>query len=259
MSWYIDQHDRVLFDQVSAVGEDFSSLQGREWDVMESRFERCRFDGVKTEFCFGSGQRMSEYLDCTFDRSRITSTNPGRARFIRCSFRDVRLRKSLFNHAEFLDCVFTGRLREINFNARLSLDDKAELGRTYNRYERNDFSGARLKGVAFKGGVNLLDQRLPQEDGYLLVDDAEAVIPAAAAEVLTWPDTAEKDAILLRLDIQLEYDLHYGQRQLLYSPHDWVSRDGVKERAYERLSEVLRELGARRPGPAPESSAGEAG
>lgn len=243
-----EENNRVVIEGASLIGEDLSAKRCPEWVVMESRFERCSFNGVKANFSFGVGRRMSDYIDCSFDEARLSAgagRNGGRARFVRCSFRNTRIEKINFNYAEFVDCVFTGEVNEVNFSAELDPRYRAELGRSSNRYERNDFSGARLKGVALKDGVDLLDQRLPSEDGYLLVEDAEAVLPAAAAEALTWPESPVRAEIISELEFQLKWYVRHGQRQLLFSPYDYVSRDGAKERLFTELTKLLIGLGAR--------------
>lgn len=242
-----EENSRVLISDATLVAEDLTTLRYPTWSVAASRFERCRFDRVKAKFQFGAGMSTSEYVECSFDGAQLSGHNTGRARFVRCSFRGVRMGHMNFHRAEFIDCVFTGMLREINFDADLDAEYQASLGRPNNRYERNDFSGARLRGVAFRGGVDLLDQRLPSEEGYLLIENAEAVLPTVMAEALTWPDTPEKAHILTWLEIQLWYVMR-GQRHVFMSPYDWVSRDGSEERAFALLTEQLIKLGARNPG-----------
>lgn len=230
----------MYLDQVDICDVDFSGRPENYWTAHESRLERCRFEGIKaTYFCFGAGMGMSEYVDCSFDGSRINALNPGNARFVRCSFRNVRLTKWICAEAEFIDCVFTGTLKEINFIAHLSEYNQQHLGRAFNRYEGNDFTGAKLSGVAFMGGVNLLDQKLPEGDGHLLLEEADPVLVAALSRVDSWPESPENKEVRSYLESKLESYVLRGQRQLLISPHDFTSRDGVKERAFARLTEVL--------------------
>lgn len=226
-------------EEVSLSDVDLSGHREKRWVVVESRFERCSFEKLRVDrFSFGTGKVMSEYIDCSFDGSWIKGFNPGRARFIRCSFRNVRLTNGACLDAEFVDCVFTGTLREINFNADLFGQD---LGRDRNRYERNDFSGATLVNVAFMGGVDLRDQKLPQGEDYIFLENAEPVVIAALDQVDTWPETKEKGFARADLEVCLDY-IRGGQRQLLLSAHDFSSRDGTKERAWTRLAEVVRAI-----------------
>ncbi|GAB3444385.1 hypothetical protein [Actinophytocola sediminis] len=238
---FVDKHGLVIKD-VSVVDANLSGYKSKRWTVVESRFERCRFENVRVDyFCFGAGKVMSEYIDCSFDGSRIRALGPGRARFVRCSFRDVRLTKWICKDAEFIDCVFTGVLREINFNAELYGQD---IGRDRNRYEGNDFSGATLINVAFMGGVDLFDQKLPQGDGYVFLEHAEPVVIAALDQAASWSESEEGDDVRASLETALDY-VRGGQRQLLMSGHAFTDRDGTKERAWARLSGLLRTILAR--------------
>jgi hypothetical protein len=82
--------DDVYLDRVDLSGVDCSGNPGKWWSVGESTLTRCRFENMKIDyFCFGAGVEMSEYVDCVFDGSRIKAMSPGRARFVRCSFRNV--------------------------------------------------------------------------------------------------------------------------------------------------------------------------
>ena len=232
---------RVEIDGQSFSGVSFTGYEEKDWLVAESRFERCGFEGLRVNsFCFGAGKVSSEYVECSFDGSWIKALSPGRARFVRCTFRNVRMRKWICYDCEFIDCVFTGDLTEVNFNAEPSPVRPVE--RTVNRYVGNDFSGARLKNVAFMGGVDLTRQTLPEGEGYLFLDDAERVVSVALAQVYSWPESAEKKEARVRLEISLHHYIRQGQRQLFFSPHDMTSRDGSAERAFGRLTEMFRTL-----------------
>ncbi|MGW4214796.1 hypothetical protein ACWEIJ_42905 [Lentzea sp. NPDC004789] len=229
----------LLISGSEVVDQDFSGRRETRWVIIESHFERCRFDSLKVpSFSFGSGMKMSEYVDCTFDGSTIGATAPGRARFIRCSFRNVRLSKWFCTNVEMIDCTFSGTLKEINFVASLNETDQAELGRSRNEYLRNDFSAAKLAWVSFQGGVDLLDQRLPSEDGYVLLTEPEPVLSKALEQIDTWQESEDREEARSYLAVLLKKAVR-GQRQLLLSPHDWTSRSGEKERIYRRLTDVI--------------------
>ena len=229
----------VLIANAEMVDQDFSGRAESSWVVVESTFERCRFDSLKVRsFSFGSGMKMSEYVDCSFDGSAISAIAPGRARFIRCSFQNVRLTKWFCSEVEMIDCRFSGTLKEINFTAWLNEANQAELGRSHNVYLRNDFSAAKLVSVAFQGGVDLLDQRLPVEDGYVLLTEPEPVVRKALAQVDAWNEPEDREEAAAYLKVKLKA-VERGQRQLLLSPYDWTSRSGERERLFQRLSKVI--------------------
>lgn len=230
---------RVLIANSEMVDQDFSGRPESRWVMVESRFERCRFESLKvSSFSFGSGMKMSEYVDCTFDGSIIGATAPGRARFVRCSFQNVRLSKWFCTNVEMIDCRFSGTFKEVNFIASLNEVDQAELGRSRNDYLRNDFSSAKLAWVSFQGGVDLLDQRLPSEGGYMLLAEPESVLRKVLEQIDTWLESEDREAARAYLEVKSE-KVARGQRQLLLSPHDWTSRSGAKERIYRRLAKAI--------------------
>lgn len=229
----------LLISHSEMVDQDFSGRPEARWVMIESRFERCRFDSLKVpSFSFGSGMKMTEYVDCTFDGSTIGARAPGRAKFVRCSFENVRLSKWFCTNVEMIDCRFSGTLKEINFVASLNEMDQVELGRSRNDYLRNDFSEAKLAWVSFQGGVDLLDQRLPSQEGYVLLTNPEPVLRKVLEQVGTWREVEDREAASAHLEGYLE-DVMRGQRQVLFSPHSWTSRSGAKERIYRRLAEAL--------------------
>lgn len=230
---------KLLITHSNMVDQDFSGRPEGSWVMVESRFERCRFDSLKvSSFSFGSGMSMSEYVDCTFDGSTIGARAPGRARFVGCSFRNVRLSKWFCTNVEMIDCTFSGTLKEVNFVASLNELDQAELRRSRNEYLRNDFSGAKLVGVSFQGGVDLLEQLLPSGEGYLLLSEPEPVLRKVLEQIEAWREVEDREAARAHLVVLLEDAVH-GQQQLLLSPHSWTSRSGEKERVYRRLIDAI--------------------
>lgn len=234
--------DRVFYRDETLVGVDFSGRREDEWEFCNSRLENCKFEGLKVaHFCFGSGFDVTEYVDCSFDGSRIKAINPGNARFVRCSFRDVRLHKWICNTVEMLDCEFTGTLTEVSFDARIIHAEQAELGRSSNTFLRNDFSGAKLVWTGFRGGIDLAEQRLPEGAGYIYLANAEPVVREALSRVGAWVERDYRDEVLRYLEVALE-EISGGQRQLLLSPYDWTSKSGLRERAFERLTATVKSI-----------------
>lgn len=244
----IDEDGDVLVDRLTLRNVDFSRWPAKRWDVVGSTLERCTFERLRADdFCFGAGMGMSEYVDCSFDGSRIRTTVPGRARFVRCSFRNVNLTKWEYcGELEFIDCVFTGTLRDIVFVGEILLEsDKRELGRERNKFAGNDFSGAKLVDVAFRRGIDLGRQRLPDGRGYLLLEDAEPVLLHALERLRVLPESEEKEEVRIDLQVSLD-DVKDGQQQILISPDSFTSKSGVRERAFAMLSELVNEVEAER-------------
>src|SRR5881397_1662986 len=115
----LDKFQRLVFNKEEVVGGDFS---GRSLDwltVVESRFERCRFERMRVERAsFGAGMTQSEFVECSFDGSRILSLASGFSRFVRCTFRDVDICDWGGEYLDLVDCVFSGRLKSAIFWGR---------------------------------------------------------------------------------------------------------------------------------------------
>lgn len=58
------------------------------------------------------------YRDCHFDRAELRHFSVGTARFERCTFDGARLDGWRSNLAEFVDCHFAGKIRNVKFFGR---------------------------------------------------------------------------------------------------------------------------------------------
>ena len=265
--------DRLTFEHAEVVGKDFSGRRLDYLGVTGSRFERCRFERMRVrEAALGLRVEQSEYIDCSFDRSRMTLHSGGYARFVRCSFRDVILREWDCYHVELVDCVFTGTLRQVRFwtrtpaewrhidyesYVRWSLkegrgqppDSVRELMlRADNEFHGNDFSGADLIKVDFRGGIDLSAQRLPSGDGYLYVPNAPDAIDRALALVdKRVPPELAADVVRFLRDV-LGREVEQGQHQLLLRDTDFASRKVVPPDIVAAF-DLLRQVGAAPTGP----------
>lgn len=213
------------------------------------RFDRCRFDRISSDTAaFGAGTEVSEYVDCSFDGARLRSVSAGHSRFVRCSFQEVDLRGLGDDYLELVDCVFTGKLRStvfwgappqpdgrqryeshVRFLARAGKPEPVgyrELAlRPANEFRGNDFSGAELVGVSFRG-IELAEQRLPTGDGYLYLPDAEAAIKRALEMIGDRPEGPQVEKFLRGT---LGREVSFGQRQLHLRQADFGS-NGADQR-----------------------------
>lgn len=220
---FVQSMDELLLHDVRLNGADFSKRNLRRLSIANgSVLTGCDFRQIKAAGGgLGGGRRPTEYIECVFDGSRLKDVVPGRATFIRCSFRDVVLVNMIALKAQFIDCVFSGALKKVTFNAGLSGGD-LELERTYNEYRGNDFSGAMLVDVAFRGGIDLDQQDLPVDADHLIIRDAAAVISASREDVRNWSDgRARKEAE--GAFWVLESEIRSGQRDL-FIDKSWLSR-----------------------------------
>jgi uncharacterized protein YjbI with pentapeptide repeats len=181
----------LFLDHLRLREADYSGRELLSFGAYGCRFERCNFNNLRADsVSFGSGMELTEYIDCTFDGLRFSHSIGNVARFVRCSFRDIKVRKWTCFEAEFIDCTFTGRLQTCIFNGTVSEEDRPWVGRERNEFRGNDFSGAELVDVAFRTGIDLDQQRLPTGPDYLYVPDAAAAIERAQRGLADWmPDT----------------------------------------------------------------------
>lgn len=206
----------------------FASLGVERWNSLGAQFDSCDFSGLHLrQFNAGMYPNPSHYRDCTFDGARINGPLMGWARFERCEFTNVRLYKWLSHSVSFVDCTFSGVLREMVFFG--SDEDES------NDFHGNDFSRCDLLGVGYQGGADILAQRLPAGPDYLAVPDL-----AAAVESVT--DGAKRVSGPQQRSLEIWADLHglyvdTGQVNSLQRETDW-------EKARPHLGELLRRAGA---------------
>ncbi|MEV7010062.1 pentapeptide repeat-containing protein [Streptosporangium sp. NPDC051022] len=221
----------VTFDRTRLADVDFSGTRFTDFNVHGGEFERCDFSDVVFEQLStgitrqgrrwgGSSRPQSVFRDCVFRRTRFAPlTLFGNVRFERCVFDRSRLngQTSTFE-AEFVDCVFRGRVRNVNFWGR-PVGHRAALGRDRNEFTGNDFTGAELDYVAFHH-IDLQAQRLPGLPGYALLDRIGDRVEAVLPLVERWPDLRHRATARSSLEFLAGTALEQNDDQALVSPSD---------------------------------------
>ena len=218
----LDPKEHMVFDHENARGVDYSGRILKQFGAVGCRFEHCRFDKMRIgDFSYGAGRETSQYIECTFDRLRF-GHGGGLARFVRCSFKDVDIRGWCSYKTEFIDCVFTGRLRTSIFYGTVPEEDRPWVGREKNEFQGNDFSGAELIDVAFRTGIDLERQRLPSGPDYLYIPDAPAAIERAKRGLADWmPGTELQREALILVEVYGD-TVENGQNQLIIHIPDYL-------------------------------------
>ena len=173
--------DGVSFEGAQLEDVDFSGLRIDRYDASGSTFERCDFSRAVLKEASFSLLPRSVYRDCRFDRADLRQADPGVARFERCSFERARLDRWECTHNDFVDCRFSGRLRNIAFWAaphRAPVTPRTPerfreamaRERPPNEFRGNDFRAADLESVEFLGGIDLDAQLLPDDPEYARLD-----------------------------------------------------------------------------------------
>lgn len=221
----------VTFDRARLVNVDFSGTRFADFSAHGSEFESCDFSGAVFERLStgitrmggrwdGAGWPQSVFRDCVFRRTRFAPfVFFGNVRFERCLFDHSRLRDQTSTfEAEFVDCVFRGRVRNINFWG-LPTDHQAALGRDRNDFTGNDFTGAELDYVAFHH-IDLQAQRLPGLPGYALLDRISERVEAVLPLVERWLDARHREVAGFSLEFLADRALEQNDDQALVSPLD---------------------------------------
>ncbi|GAA1264446.1 hypothetical protein Psi02_64180 [Planotetraspora silvatica] len=221
----------VTFDRARLVSVDFSDMRFTDFSVHATEFVGCDFSGTAFEqLSMGStcvrgpwdrtDWPQSVFRDCVFRRTRFaTRTFFGNVRFERCIFDGARLRDqtSTFS-AEFVDCVFLGRVQNVNFWGRPT-DHLTALDRDRNDFTGNDFTSAELDYVAFKH-IDLHAQHLPGLPGYALLDQISERVKAVLPLVQRWPDPQHQKAAHFSLEFLADMAREHNDDQALVSPSD---------------------------------------
>lgn len=228
----------IVLDHARLIGEDYSGRNLFQFCTIGCRLEKCRFAQTRIEGAqFGSGRDTSVFVECDFEGARLDGVGVY-CRFERCSFRNVDLSHWICIAAEFIDCTFTGRLRQGVFNGTIPSQFQADAGREHNEFHGNDFSGMDLIDVAFRGGIDLTQQRLPSGPQYLYTPDAAAAIERTRIEVETWPASEHRETALAILG-GLSDEVREGQVQLFLRPAEWVGYGPFTKEGTERLFALL--------------------
>jgi hypothetical protein len=125
------------------------------------------------------------------------------AKLIECTFQDTTIKRGVF-HGE------TGNPADL------------QPRRTRNEIRDNDFSGAELEDVDFRGGIDLTRQKLPTGESYLFIGDtceASRVVRQLQSSLTDTQDLKRSQTLANLLD----FDCSTGQRTQLLRVPAWGS------------------------------------
>jgi hypothetical protein len=239
MNGYIDERG-IFIDHKVVEGAHFNDLPVSDLTVANgSTLVETIFERLNIKYgSLGAGRQMSEFIDCRFERCHLELESLGAARLIRCRFVNVELVNWFCLKAEFIDCSFSGRLRKIVFNAALRPVDQAELRRTRNRYENNDFQKCAFRDVAFRGGIGLDPALLPEEPGGIFLPNAAEAYASALKRVEKDKDEGVRKNAGAFLRVRRDNAVR-GQRQDYIAPADLRSKDRARNEAYAYVRRLL--------------------
>jgi hypothetical protein len=198
----------VHFKRARIVDIDFRGIGFDQFSAEAATFERCQFSSTTFEDGTFSVKPQSVYRDCDFTGSSLGFMDPGQARFERCTFDRVKLNDWESDAAEFLECGFSGHIKDSRFSGRpwgmWKEPGYLDPPRTRNDFRGNDFRGAEIVGCDFIYGIPISEQLWPEGDDYIRLDNLPERVARARRIVDAWPDEAERKEALILLDVYSE-------------------------------------------------------
>lgn len=225
----------VSFNKAALTQVSFQGIRFRYFAATESVFVGCDFSKIKSSPYVShlSVTPQCIYRDCNFDQADLRNFQPSDARFERCSFAGARLDGWRATSTEFIDCVFSGRIKEARFWGR-PFDDHVK--RPLNEFRGNDFRAAELIDTSFVMGIDIGAQMWPESDRYIRLDRMSERLRLVRAEVVHWTDLKDRKEALTILEI-LGEDVATGQEELFANCSDLaVGAPEVCERVWNLLA-----------------------
>lgn len=212
----------VDYNQVDYSNHDLHSVC-----VINGKFNKSKFENLNVEDAsFGAGGIESLYVDCSFDNSKF-SVFSGIATFIRCSFKNIVINELFANTMQFIDCTFSGKLKKTVFTAKIPESSQKYLDRDFNKVEGNDFSQVDFSDVGFRGGIDLLKQKLPDSEDYLYLYDP-TLIDQAKEKLLSFPEDKKYAEDILSLIRVFEFHMTQGQKHFFLKLSDYARTEDEK-------------------------------
>lgn len=187
--------------------KEFSSFSNEKLSsfmAVDSTFSHCLFENMKVDnFCFGGGYNKTKYINCSFDNSVFSSKSPGFAYFEGCTFRNVRIKNFFCVEADFVNCIFSGRIEKGNFiGVYRDLDGTSII----NKYEGNDFRLMLLDDVGFTN-IDFSLQLMPDNPHQFVISDVMNFINTVEYNIGNISDKAIRDAVvkvvnIIRLEVK---------------------------------------------------------
>lgn len=240
----------VLRD-VDLVGIDFTGASLPSWRFHGSRIQDCVFDQAQcvdwrlwatdVEHCQFVGASLRQALVGSWDLGRwnrwqhvdftgadFRAIASWAADFEKCVFDNTKLTGVQFDQCQFVDCIFSGLLRDVRFDGRV-LPDRREP----RPLQHVDFANARFDGVEFLGyRLDAVSLMLPDDPEVRLIRRYDCVAPRAL-EILE--NETGMSASMIRAELSNAIRMMRGQ------PEDRV----FNLRDYRRESSELAELADR--------------
>ena len=228
----------LVIERDNRTAERFGNLALDGFSVIESTLTRCVFERVRARSAsLGEGSRQSVFEECTFSHCKLVFGAVGNVRLVRCRFESCRLKNIFGTDLEMVECDFPNTvIKKGAFHGNVTDSAQFRPRRSANEFRNNDFSGATMEDVDFRGGIDLHEQKLPTGADYVFIADTCKALDIARELQTSIEDNGERmrsNTLVSLLDF---YSSHGQNTQLMR-----LDPGGEFERAFRaRLSTRVR-------------------
>ena len=217
-------HLRLFLSEVSNCL--FLDATVRDWRNWGTRFSDCNFSraDLRNSNIGGAshqGKNM-EYINCHWAEGKLKDAVLSGAAYRNCFFENVTLAEEQIAECAFVNCTFSGTLKDIMFDGR-KRDSESPWAVRPDAAVDCDFSSCTFEGVEFLG-IDTRKLRLPN------TGQRVAHISAVARRALAWAETADLE------DNERSYLRMYWRGYVTQLPDDaegWIDFDFLEGRARE--------------------------
>jgi hypothetical protein len=234
----------LALERVTVRDADFRRAAFERFAPNGCVFERCDFRGElfdeRLQTLFAS-RRQSIFRECRFDGADLRRVRPGQARFERCSFAAVQIDGWISACAEFIECTFSGTVRNVTFYGRPwgHAAERIDPARAANAFSGNDFTEADLVSVLFVNGIAVSDQKWPRAGTYVVIDRIHQRLTRARASVLDWKDHEKRNEALAMLQQVAFVFIHQSGIATQRIDDRWPATPKVQREVWETLEHAL--------------------
>jgi uncharacterized protein YjbI with pentapeptide repeats len=219
-------HLRIFLSEITNCL--FTDATTRDWRNWGNRYTNCDFarSDIRDSSIGGAShkRRDMEYVACHWQEGKLKDAFISGATYRDCVFENVTLVDQQIRESAFIRCVFSGKLQDIMFDARIN-DARRPWAVQPDAVVDCDFSACTFEGVEFYG-IDTRTLRLPN------VGSVVPHISAIARRAMAWTESADLE------DNERSYLQMYWGSYVTQLPDDaggWMDFDFYQGRARELI------------------------
>jgi hypothetical protein len=237
-----DDERVVALFRATLTAVDFRRAQFDKFSPGGCLFDRCDFRGLKLDGRIAPlfvALPRSVFRNSYFDGVDFRRGQLGQSRFERCTFDDARLDGSHLESAEFVDCRFAGRLDGVTFHGipMARGGERLDPPRKRNEFRGNDFRDAELVDAAFASGIDMDQQRFPDDELHVRVDGFLKRLSKARADIRNWYERDRLPALAMLATLAERW-----RDQDVVIARRWTPRIKASDRVQARVWELLEHI-----------------